>query len=384
MDKLLIVDKSEQIVDLIGKLLSAENYDTYTASTGKTALAKLKIIKPDLIIMDADLPDMSGFDVCKIIKSNSETKYILVLILISVESKDYILRSVYAGSDDYIPKLFESTVFLAKIKSLLRVKHLSDRLSTQYLELKEKNELIDFQLKMAMQVQRSIIREINTNINNVHILSRYLPALDIGGDYFNLVKLSKDKIGVIMCDVSGHGISAALLTSMLSIMFNSAAKKHTLPNKLIMEMNNSFCGVFENSNSQMYACIFYAIIDMNNKIITYSNAGESYPIYVDNTTKTAVELELDGMPIGFIKNVEYKYKTLSYNNNDLLFIHTDGLSDVYYKDSPEEFIKKLKQALLVPQDSLNDTIEFILEQFYNLQDSKKYENDDVSMILCKL
>lgn len=384
MDKLLIVDKNEQIVDLISKFLSAANYDIYTASTGKTALAKLKIIKPDLIIMDADLTDMSGFDVCKILKSDVTTKYILVLVLISVESKDYILRSVYSGADDYIPKTFDSTILLSKVKSLLRVKHLSDRLSTQYLELKEKNELIDFQLKMAMKVQRSIIRDIDTSINDVHILSRYLPALDIGGDYFDLVKLKDNKIGVIMCDVSGHGISAALLTSMLSMMFNTLAKKHTLPHKLLMEMNNSFCSVFDGADSQMYACIFYLIIDIENNILTYSNAGESYPIYVDNTTNTAIELELNGMPIGFMKDIKYEYKTLRFNKNDLIFIHTDGLSDIYYKNSPEEFMIKLKQTLLTLQDSLNDTIELVLEQFYNLHDSKKYENDDVSMILCKL
>lgn len=388
MDKLLIVDKNEQIVDLISKLLSAANYDTYTANTGKTAIAKIKVIKPDLIIMDTDLNDMSGFDVCKILKSTPETKYILVLMLMSIESKDYILRSLHSGADDYIVKLFDSTILLSKVRSLLRIKNLSDRLNTQYLELKEKNELIDFQLKMARQVQRSIIKRIDLQIGNMHIISRYMPALEIGGDFYNVLKLDDNHVGILMGDVSGHGISAALLTSMLIVMFNTVIKKHFIPNELLTEINNQFYSIFENTNIEMYACVFYALLDIDNLKIVYSNAGLAFPIYVNSNTNEAKELDLGGMPLGLIQNTVYENKSLNYSKGDLLFLHTDGLSDLFYKDTPNIFTTKLKDILESclndSEEILEDIIELVLAQFYKYDENKKFENDDISIILCKL
>lgn len=388
MDKLLVVDKNEKIVDLISRLLSTVNYDIYTANTGKTAIAKIKILHPDLIIMDTDLADISGFDVCRTIKSDSQTKYILVLMLISVETKNYILRSVHCGADDYIGKTFDETVLLSKVQSLLRVKHLSDRLNSQYLELKEKNNLIEFQLKMAMQVQRSLIQEIDTCIESIHIITKYLPALEIGGDFYNVKRLDNSHISVIFGDVSGHGISAALLTSMLIMMYTTMYKNYYIPSDLLTEMNSAFCNIFNSSDSEMYACIFYAIIDIEKNTITYSNAGQSFPIYVNKLTNTANELELGGVPIGLINGTVYENNILNFNHGDLLFMHTDGLSDFFYKDNPDLFKQKLKTSLedsiINYSDSIKEILSILLDQFYYYDEGKNYDKDDVSMILCRL
>lgn len=388
MDKLLIVDKNEQTVDLISKLLLTANYDIYTANTGKVALAKINAINPDLILMDTDLSDTSGFDLCKKIKSSSDTKYIPVLMLITVETKDIILRSVHAGADDYLSKLFDGTILLSKIKSLLRVKHLSDRIKTQYQELKEKNELLNFQLRMARQVQRSIIKKINYKKNDVCILSKYLPALEVGGDFYNLVELDDSHVGVVIGDVSGHGISAALLTAMLSMMFNTIAANHSSPCKLLEEMNSQFYRIFEHTGNEMYVCMFYAIIDTEQKKVVYSNAGQPFPVFVDSITNTAYELELGGVPIGLMDTATYEDKTMSYSQNDYILLHTDGLSDFFYKESPDVFSDKLKklltQTIPVYKDSLDEIIKAVLDQFYYYDENKKFENDDVSIVICKL
>lgn len=391
MDKILIVDGNERNIDLISRSIFTAKYDIYTATTGKIAFAKINAINPDLIIMDTDLPDGSGFDICKKLKLNNEneTKYIPVLMLITAETKNTVLRCFYAGADDYMIKLFNSTVLLSKIKSLLRVKHLSDQIKTQYSELKEKNELLSFQLKMARQVQRSIIKKIDIKNDKVNILSKYLPALEIGGDFYSIYEFDSNRIGIIMGDVSGHGISAALLTTMLSMMFNTFAPQYVKPSDLLKKLNIQFHNIFENTANNMYACMFYAIIDLNLFNITYSNAGQSFPVYINikEDEITASELELGGMPIGLIKDAEYENKVLEYNAGDFLFMHTDGLSDFFYKEKPEEFITKLKNNLISCVKNgftLDESIDNILNEFYYYDENKKFENDDVSMIICKL
>ncbi len=388
MDKILVADGNETTVDLISKLLTNSDYEVYTANTGKVALAKIDMLKPDLIIVDADFSDVSGFDICKQLKGSTETNYIPILMLISVETKDVLLRCVHSGVDDYISKLFDGTIFIAKVKSLLRVKHLSDRIKSQYEELKEKNEVIDFQLKMARRVQRSIIRKIDMTVMGTKILSKYLPALEVGGDFYSVKELSDDKIGLIIGDVSGHGISAALLTANLLMMFDSLAMKHSIPSALLQEMNEQFCKIFKHTGSEMYVCMFYAIIDTTNFEITYSNAGQVYPVFVNNKNGDISELEIGGIPIGLMKESTYENKTDKYSKGDYLFLHTDGLSDFFYKKEPDKFSQKIKNCLRenidIYGESLGAIIEGVLNEFYDYNEKNKFEKDDISIILCKL
>jgi len=388
MDRILVADGNENTVDLISKMLFNSDYEIYTANSGSVALAKIELIKPDLIIIDTEFSDISGFDICKKIKSNTETDYIPILMLIAVETKDVLLRCVYSGVDDYISKIFDGTIFLAKINALLRVKHLSDHIKAQYKELKEKNEVIEFQLKMARQVQRSIIGKIDMSINGAKILSKYLPALEVGGDFFSVKEIDDSHIGLVIGDVSGHGISAALLTATISMMFDNMVSKYSMPNLLLKEMNEQFCKLFKHTGNEMYVCMFYAIIDTANYIITYSNAGQVYPIFVDNEKDDVYELEIGGVPIGLMSESFYETEKMTYSPGDYVLFHTDGLSDFFYKKEPDKFSVKIKECLkkytLSYGDSLENIIEAILNEFYDYDEKNKYEKDDISIILCKL
>ena len=388
MDKILVADGNEKTVDLIGKLLFNSEYEIYTANTGKVAIAKIEMLKPDLIILDTEFSDISGFDICKRIKENSETNYIPVLMLIAVETKDILLRCVYSNVDDYISKNFDGTIFLAKIKSLLRVKHLSDRIKTQYEEIKEKNEVMEFQLKMARRVQRSIIRKIDVTINETKICSKYLPALEVGGDFYSVKELDSEHIGIVIGDVSGHGISAALLTASISMMFNTMSPNHFMPNLLLKEMNDQFCKIFKHTGNEMYVCMFYAIIDTTKNTITYSNAGQVYPIFVNKEKGEAYELEIGGIPIGLMSESTYDVKEMQYSKGDYIFFYTDGLSDFFYKKEPDQFSEKLKYCLKenidVYGNSLGAIIEGVLNEFYDYNEKNKFEKDDISILFCKL
>ncbi len=388
MDKILIADENEKTVDLIGKILFNSDYEIYTAYSGKVALTKIEMIKPDLIIINTDFSDISGFDICKKLKANSETNYIPILMLIAVETRDVVLRCIYSGVDDYISKMSDGTIFIAKVKSLLRVKHLSDRIKTQYEEIKEKNEVIDFQLKTAMRVQRSIIRKLNMTVNGTKILSKYLPALEVGGDFYSVKELDDTHIGLIIGDVSGHGISAALLTANLSMMFDTMAASHKMPDSLLKEMNNQFCKIFKHTGNEMYVCMFYAIVDTVNFVITYSNAGQVYPVFVDNKNNSVLELEIGGIPIGLMNESSYEVKKARYSPGDYLFFHTDGLSDFFYKKEPDKFGEKIKDCLKLNIERYGDNLEAIIDgvlnEFYDYDEKNKFEKDDISIILCKL
>jgi sigma-B regulation protein RsbU (phosphoserine phosphatase) len=381
------MDSSPQTLDLLSKRLNYYGYEILTSDTGVAGLNTAKFFMPDLIILETELSDMSGFEVCRKIKENDETKYILVLFMTSLETKETSSMAIEVGADDFVEKNSDSLVLISKVKSLLRVKHLVRQLSINYYELEEKNKILQHQLKMGRDVQRSLIKNFNFTKNDVTFYSIYLPALDIGGDFYDIVEIQENIFGVIVGDVSGHGISAALLTSMMSLMFKNLATNYFNPDQLLFSMNNQFCEVFKNGGNEMYSCVFYAVIDTKGSKIYYSNAGQSFPIYIDGLNLKAKDLESVGMPIGLMPDSEYEYKVLDYNKGDLILFYTDGLSDNFYKEQPDEFLVKLKELLLdySKTESVEEMGKTILSNFCNLNatSTEKFNLDDVSIVMLR-
>lgn len=385
MDKILVVDDMEQNIELISRYLTSTGYEVISANNGTSAIRKARMFKPDLIILDLLMPQITGFEVCKILKNDNETKYISILIMTALDSNDTRSRSFAVGADDFMSKDFDKTLLLSKVKSLLRIKHLSDQLKSQYAELEEKNKTLNFQLNMARQVQRSLIEESKFDFNGVNFMSKYLPALDIGGDIYDTIQLDNSRIAVIIGDVSGHGISAALLTAMLKMSFRNIINSTSEPAEVLHKMNKNFCNIFTNKLIDVYCCVFYTVIDTESKIISCANAGHALPIFLKSSENIAIELDIQGLPLGMMENSSYETKTIPFQKEDILLLHTDGLGDFFYKDNNSEFIQKLKNLLIYSKKlPIEQLIKHILEQFYSEDEIYKNKADDISIIACKL
>jgi len=388
MDRILIADNSSVNLELLSSCFYDIGYEVLTAETGRQVLDKTQLFLPDLIVLDTEFPDMSGFDVCKRLKNDPETKYILILFFSNLETRETRMRAMESGADDILEKTFDVNVLTARVASLLRIVHLSVQLRTQYKENQEKTRIMDYQMKMARQVQQAIVCDTDATYSGIRFIAKYKPAMDIGGDFYGIFPLNERLTGVYVGDVSGHGISASLLVSMLSMMTKSISLAYKNPDQLLYQINRQFCGIFENSGLEIYACMFCLVIDHEKKKLYYSNAGAVLPLYVDIGGDTVDELSSNGMPIGLMKDSAYEFKIHNYKPGDLLFFYTDGLSDIFYKDSPDDFLIRIRELLLEFKNSemLYDLLDEVENVFYDLNASegKKLELDDVSMILCRL
>lgn len=383
----MLVSSNTHSSDVTNKYLSQAGYTVFTADNGANAIAKAKLFMPDLILLETSLKDMSGYDVCKRLKNAEETKSILIVILSDLDSREQTSKALIAEADDFLLKTFDGPMFLSKIRAIFRVKSLGDELEEQYASLKANEKRTRYEMKMATHVQRSLIQEFDATINGVYFFSKYLPAMDIGGDFYDIIKLDDRYISVIIGDVSGHGIPAALLTSMLSVMMKTSVADNPQPASILEKMNIDFCNVFSKGITDIYACMFCALIDTRDHIITYANAGHPLPYYIDHQSHISTELTASGVPIGLMANTKYKSASVKYNHNDVLFLQTDGLQDIFHKDSPDVYSKKLRDIL---RDSnnlpINELIDLVLDVFYKIDplERKKREIDDVSVIFCRL
>jgi len=386
VNKILLICTSDGLIDFTVRCLTKSGYDVISIPdiTGVQVLVRSTAI--DLIIIDAEVRNESGYDVCKKLKDLDGLKYTPALIMGGTDSANTLLRALEAGADDFLTVGYEESALLSKVRSLLRIKRLSDQLIEQYAELQKKNKLLDMQLNMAMQVQRSLINEHDIEHSDVRLLSRYMPALEIGGDFYDIIKLDDDNVAVVIGDVSGHGISAALLTAMIKMMIKNLAPRYYNPSQFLFHMNNEFASVFE-SVSQMYACMFYAVISTRRKRIYYSNAGQALPIFVSAETGEAYELEASGTPLGMMKDVSYEHRIALYDEGDMILFYTDGLADNMYKDAADVFYAKIKELLLESRakDDPGEILDALIDEFCVKDErGRKYDLDDVSMILCRM
>ncbi|MDR3090603.1 MAG: fused response regulator/phosphatase [Clostridiales bacterium] len=394
MDNILIADSSPKNSELMSLCLVQKGYQVMTAANGHQIIAKTQLFGPDLIILDTHFDDMSGYEICKKIRGNPNSKHTLILFICSLETKDATIKAFESGADDIMEKTFDAVVLSAKVASLLRVSHLRAQLYENFAELEEKNKVLDFQLKMGQQIQRSIMKDYDVEAGGARLLSNYLPALDIGGDFYDVSIINEYSTGLCIGDVSGHGISAALLTTMLLSMVKVDPKLYFNPDLFLSSINNKFCNIFEGSDIGMYSCLFCLLIDNKQRKLYYSNAGQPLPFYYNAKKGDVCELDINGTPIGMIPGSVYECKSLNYNSGDILVFYTDGLPDALYKSAPEEFGNRMRELLTdFGEDSaaktagpdLTELRKSIIDTFYDLNAtaSKKYILDDTSLVLCR-
>jgi response regulator RpfG family c-di-GMP phosphodiesterase len=146
-------------VELIEAYLSVEPYDVITASSGKEAIQKLKEEKLDMILLDVMMPEISGYDVCKIVKNNPETQFIPVLMLTALSEIEDRIKGIEAGADDFLTKPINRLELKTRVKSLLRVKYMHDRLVADRDSLEVKNRIQNILTAIIPTLLRAVSNE---------------------------------------------------------------------------------------------------------------------------------------------------------------------------------------------------------------------------------
>lgn len=251
-----------------------------------------------------------------------------------------------------------------KNKQLARM---NETLEKQKSEIQAKNHLIRNQLRLAQRIQQHIISKENQSMYNLDFYFNYLPANDIGGDYYDVVDLKNGKVGVFISDVSGHGISAALITMIVKMLFLNQQEKYSNPDQLMDELNREFYQIFGDGFEDTYCTAFYCVIDTHSMTISYCNAGHPTPVTINRDT--ADEISQFNLPIGFFGDTKFVPGQVSLTEEDKLLFLTDGLSDLLLKYQINKvdtlkFFEKLKDKHMLNVasggDSPDDDISLIL------------------------
>ncbi len=139
-NRILVVDDVPVNIQLLTTYLSSEGYIVVSARDGKEALDFVRDVRPDLVLLDVMMPKMNGFDVCKILKSDVNTKFIPVIMVTALNELQDKIKGMDSGADDFLSKPFNKLELLARVRSLLRIKYLHDELQEKVIELQKTKE----------------------------------------------------------------------------------------------------------------------------------------------------------------------------------------------------------------------------------------------------
>src|SRR5439155_18754408 len=140
--KILLVDDTPKNIKLLADLLTLKGYEVVTAASGREALGQVKSERPDLVLLDVVMPEMSGYDVCRQIRENPATEILPVVMVTVLDPVEERIKGLEAGADDFLTTPINQAELLARVRSLLRIKELYDTVQAQAVELSDWNKTL--------------------------------------------------------------------------------------------------------------------------------------------------------------------------------------------------------------------------------------------------
>lgn len=244
------------------------------------------------------------------------------------------------------------------------VKKRTEELNQAVKELTEVNEKNKKELQMAQKIQSSLIPKVFPSTDLLTFSAMYMPMEAIGGDLYDVYQITNTIFGIMILDVCGHGVPAALITTMAKISFSNNAKKEVDPSTVLSSVNEELCDAINGSGDFLTA--FYCVIDIANNTLTFSNAGHNQMLLLHSDGELE-DLPNNGPVIGVFKNMTFHSQTIQLTNKDRLILYTDGVIEarsakleLYDEDRLFKIIKENRQkpVRVFVENLYNDLLHF--------------------------
>jgi sigma-B regulation protein RsbU (phosphoserine phosphatase) len=242
------------------------------------------------------------------------------------------------------------------------------------------NKRVEHEMKIAKDIQLSLLPQEIPKLKNFDIGVIYEPIDQVGGDYYDILKERKDKLPVLIADVEGKGLSAALVAASSQAIFRSLNDLYFFEaEKFISKANSLIC---EFTRGNRFITLFWMLLDDENKTITYVNAGHVAPFLISK--ERTIPLTVGGFLTGFICDTEYEKETILLEKGDIIAAFTDGVTEVENPEG-EEFgegamIDFIRENDALPAQELTDKL---FKEITDFSRNKKFR-DDFTLIILKV
>ncbi len=318
----LLVDDYEVNLELLEAYLELSGIamNIYKAMNCAEAYDCVERINLDLILLDVMLPDGSGYDVCRNLKATQQYRGIPVIILTALNDKKSMLEGLQAGADEFLTKPVDSHELILRVKNLLKMKEIANDLDDRYIQLHR-------ELVIATELQKSFLPQSVPQYDNVAIDVLYKPSSYIGGDFYDFIRIDEQHLGVLICDVKGHGVASAMITATIKFQLYDLKAYYLEPDQLLEQLNDRLEQFFSSTGNDYFVTAVYGVLHLDDGTFHYSNAGHSYPYLCGPDDIQPLENE-NGLPLGILSGMNYDQHQVTLALGQELFLYTDGVFEI--------------------------------------------------------
>lgn len=323
--RLLIADDDPGSRRMLARMLG-KDYEVVECQNGYEALQMLEGDGPAVVVLDYQMPDINGAQVCEIIRAStdSEVAQSPIIMLTGHSGDEHELECLRSGADDFVTKPVNMAVLRARIDTHLRLHSLRKQLLAQNIELATWRGRVEEDLEAARLTQQAILPARLPVLDGWSFGAHYHPLMRIGGDIYDWVRTADGSLLVWMSDATGHGASAALLTTLSKVLFRHAAGETRQAAGVMDYVEREFQAVFKGRSFMTAGCL---VLSPGQGRVTFCGAGQP-PLLVVRRGGGIESIRSSRPPLGLNKAATSTEETCDLADGDALLLYTDGLYEV--------------------------------------------------------
>src|SRR5437016_6933440 len=309
-DRILVVDDDATSRKMLVRTLSSAGYDCYESDNGAETLKLVHGEQPSLLLLDFDMPGLDGAEVLKRMRADRDpaVAQIPAIMLTGHGGEESEVLCLEAGADDFVTKPINTAVLRARIETQLRLRSMRRQLQQQNEELEEWRNNLERDLAAARLTQQSLIPQKPPTLPGWEVAAYYRPVIQVGGDIYGWLPIKEDRWLFWIADATGHGASAALMTTLAKLLFHHGHEEQEGPAAIMEAVNNDLRGIFGGRSFMSAMCV---ALDAKNGQASEVGAGHP-PLLVTRFGRGTEAIAASAPPLGLVEESSFAETILEF------------------------------------------------------------------------
>ena len=390
--RVLLVDDDPTIRVLLKLFFKHETFEISEASSGLEAWDLLQRELIDIAIIDWEMPEMDGVQLCRKIRDSQSDHYVYILMCTGRDSKNDWFEGMTAGADDFLVKPIRREELMVRMSGAQRIHELQTALAERNVRLEEEKEKLRVSqeqilddLQAASQVVQSLLPTWAKTRRDFDVAACFQPSLFLGGDFYDFFELGPDLVGFYVLDVAGHGVKSALFAVTLyhelsptqagSSLLDSSGEVRSVE-RVLEHLNEKYQG-----HCDTYFTMLYLLFDLKSGCFHFCQGGHPPPLLL-SPGQPAQALGDGGFPVGLFEQAEFVRKSQPLEAGQRVLLYSDGVTECT-NASGEQFGEERLIAVLENSRNLDvdDTLLSLKSALLNWTGGEPMEDDCTAIFL---
>ncbi len=359
-EQILVVDDDTMSRRVLVHTLVGAGFTCRESANGRDALQSLREEPPALLLLDYDMPGMNGAELLQQLRADAEPAIaqLPTIMLTGHGGEASEVLCLEAGANDFVTKPINPAVLRARIETQLRLSAMREQLQKQNDQLANYRTDTERDLAAARLTQQSLIPQKPPALPGWDVAAIYQPVIQVGGDIYGWLRMTDERTLFWIADATGHGASAALLTTLAKLLFHHGSVEHHSPATIMRAVNNDFRSIFGARSFMTAMCV---ALDPRSGRATVMGAGHP-PLLVSRSGGETLSIPSSAPPLGLVERSEFSETEVVLEPGDGFFLYTDGLFGAERGHAPRVTPAKLAEMLQPTAANADELVRRVVAQ----------------------